>query len=743
MAHIPVHFELHGEKVPADVRPISFVVREALSTPYAATVDFSTEDAQFRAADCLRSGLTLLAVDGERGRTRSYSGICEESRFLHHDGTHFVFQVVIKPPVAALAHREDCRIYQDKGVVDVVKDVLAAAGVDKVEWRLESAYPPREYIVQYRESELDFVHRLLADEGIFYFFLHEGGEATMVFADSTNALVEETSVPVVLSLSAGIPGSDPVSGVSFTRRLRTSLVRLRDYDFEKPQQKPNTGQSASSPWAMPYYEYPGGFTLGADGQRRATARLRELRRDADVLRAESRAIQLEVGKLFTIEGAAQELHNGRFVCLELVSRGSQSLTGASADGEPSELRNEIVAQPEGSTFAPPRSAAKPRIPGLQPAVVTGPTQGEEEIHCDKYGRIKVRFFWDRVGQHDDKSSCWLRVAQPPLGGQIILPRVGWEVAVGFFEGDPDKPYVVGKLYNAERVPPYPLPATKTSGSLKSASSPGGAGANEINLADSGGSQGFGLTAQKDLNTNILHDQNETVGVDETVDVKVNASHKVGANQTVSVGADQTIDVGSVGSSKVTGNLAISVGGNLTDNAISNYVENVGASRSEEIGGNMTTICNGVRHNVDADLTREVGALMLTASVASITDAFGGNVDETVEVARVDLCKGSISETIGSNRMIQSLAADLHVVSGSMATEVDGMITNLIGALHYSKVAGDFSVTAPMITLVGAVGVFKGGSSEVKLGGGPITIKGSKITVDAPLIVKLGSSLKLG
>ncbi len=740
MAERPVHFELRGEGLPEDAQPTSFEVHEALSLPFTLRVDFATKDASFKVGDLLRKGLTVLVVDAERGRHRSYSGICEEAEFVHHTGTQYVFRVAVRPPVAALAHREDLRIYQDKGVVDVVKELLEAGGVDKVEWRLEGTYPPREIIIQYRETELNFVHRLLADEGIFYFFLHAEGETTMVFADSTNAMTEETEVPVVLALSQGIPGSDPASGVSFTRRLRTSSVRLRDYDFEKPQTPPNAGQGAESAWPMSYYEYPGLFTKSADGQRRASARLRELRADAEEITLTTGAMNLEVGKSFQVAGAAQEMHNGKFVCLELKSRGTQSQQGAAGD---SKLETTLVAQPEGASFSAPRRAKRPKIVGIHTAVVTGPTQGEEEIHCDKYGRVKVRFRWDRVGQYDDKSSCWLRVAQPPLGGQIIIPRNGWEVAVAFFDGDPDRPFVLGRLYNAERVPPMSLPGSKAFGTLKSSSSPGGAGSNEISLGDSGGKQGFGMTSQKDLNITVKNDQNETVGANETTDIKVNASHKVGANQTVSVGGNREVNVGSVASDKVKGDQSISVGGNLTDNAISNYVENIGASRSESIGGNMTTICNGVRNTVTGDISRSVGAVMLTASVASISDTIGGNASEDVGIARVDLCKGSIGETIAGNKSTTSLAADLHVAKANYATEVTGMCTQMVGAIHYSKVAGDYTVSAPLITLVGGVGVFKGGGSEIKLGGAPIVIKGSSISVETLMDVKLGTSLKLG
>lgn len=750
-ASAKVEFKLIGEALPADNIASAYDLYEALSTPYEALVTFSTRDMAFKPLSALRTSVTLFVIDTDRGRERSLTGICDRCEFVHHDGTQLVFRLRLVPPIAALQHREDCRIYQDKGPVDVIKELLASAGVDKVDWRLRTNYPPREYIVQYRETELELVHRLMEEEGIFYFFSHAGGEATMIVSDSTEAISEPLAVPAVLGLSAGVGATDPLFSFELTSRLAISAVHLRDFDFEKPDKKPEATRTASAPVPQPYYEYPGGFMKGQDGTRKASARLQELRANALIARATTNASNIEVGKMFAVVGAAQGSLNQSYVVMELRSRGRQSLTGAGRVGEPAgaegsganQVENDIVALPEGAPFGAARKTKRPKIHGLQTAMVTGPTMGEEEIHTDKYGRVKVRFRWDRVGQFDDKSSCWLRVMQAPLGGQMIIPRVGWEVSVAFMDGDPDRPFVLGRLYNAERTPPYALPGTKTSGAIKSASSPGGAGANEIKLGDSGGSQGFNLTAQKDLNVTVEHDQNETVGANDATTIKVNASRSVGADQSISIGGNQTASVGSVGSANVGGNQSISVGANAVDNAISNYVEKVGGDRSYTVGANMTVICNGIEHTVSGNVSRSVGAVMLTGSVASISDSFGGNFSETVGIAKIDVCKGPWSETVSGNKMSTILAADLHIVKGSYSTESDAMMTNLVGGLHYSKVVGDFSVKAPMITLLGAIGDFKGGGSVLKLGGGPILVKGSKVTMTTALLVKLGSSLKMG
>jgi len=746
-----VEFKLAGDGLPDDVRPSSFDAHEKLSTPYSVDIEFSTLDDSWTPDSILRKSLTLAVIDTDQGRERLLSGVVSSAEYLHHDGTHFIFKARLEPPIAALRSREDCRIYQDQSVDEIAKQVLAAAGVDKVDWRLKATYPKREYTVQYRESELAFVHRLFEDEGIFYFFEHTGGEVTMCVADTTDAISDDTAVPIVFSMSQGMGGTDSLADFSYKKRLRTAFVQLRDYDFEKPQMAPVATQQAVEAFPATFYEFPGGFTKSADGQRRASARLAERRRDADVVRGTSGANSLEVGRGFSVVGATQEALNGRFVITELRARGRQALggggartAGASGEGAASNsVENEFHAIPEGAAYAPPRITPKPCIDGLQTATVTGPSMGEEEIHCDKYGRIKVRFHWDRVGQHDDKSSCWVRVMQVPLGGGLIIPRAGWELAIAFLEGDPDKPIAVGRVYNGERVPPYALPATKTSGSLKSSSSPGGAGSNEIKMGDSGGGQGFGVSAQKDYNLSIGNDQNETIAVNDSTKIKVNAKTHIGSNQTVSVGGNQEVNVGTMGAAKVTGDISISVGGNVVDNATSNYVEKAGGSRSNVVGGDMLVICNSIAHTIAGDITRDVSAVQLTASIASVSTTVTGNVTENISLAKVDLCKGGYAETITGSKTSQILAADIHLVKGTYSTTTGGMTTSLVGALRYAKVAGDYSVKAPMITLIGATGTLKGGSSEIKLGGGPVVVTGSKIAIETALLVKFGSSLKMG
>jgi type VI secretion system secreted protein VgrG len=733
------YLDLRGEKLPDDVAVIRFEAREAISRPYEVDVELSTADPGFRVEECLRSSAALMLVDGE-GAPRFFHGVVDRAEFAYWTGTVFHFRIRLRPGLAALAHREDARIFQEQSVVDVIATILEEAGVTAVEKDLKATYEPRELIVQYRESQLNFLHRLMEDEGLFYFFKHTAEGHTLILADHPGAFVAESDAPAVDFAMAQGYGGTPLSDFSRTRSLRTSEVRMRDYDFEKPQQKPNAQIPAKEAAALPHYEYPGGFLKAANGARRATARVSRLRRDADVARGSSAAVGLRCGVPFSVAGAAQPCLNGDFVVVELFTHGEQTLES----GGPNKVcRNQFTAVPKDAPWAPAPLGKKPRIRGIQTATVTGPSNAEQAIHVDKFGRIKVRFPWDRVSQQDDTSSPWLRVAQVPMGGSMVLPRVSWEVSVAFLEGDPDRPFVLGRVYNAGKTPPYALPGTQASGSLKSMSSPGGGGMNEIKMADTGGSQGWSLHAQKDLNINVNHDKKEKVGVDETHSVTVNVAVSIGANDKLTVGGNQAIDVGAVKSAKVGGSLSLSVGGNETDDATANYVEKVGGNRSYSVGGNMITISNTVKQNIDGDLTRTVGTAEVVGSVASIKTDIGGNLDETVGAVKVELMKGTSSESVGGTKDLTSLAAELHIVSGNVDNSADASVTHLVGGLHYEKVGGDYTVKAPIIAFLGAIGDLKGGGSQLKLGGGPVVLKGSEVKIETALLVKLGASLKMG
>jgi type VI secretion system secreted protein VgrG len=725
---------LHGDKLPGDVQVHSFRADEGVSLPYAVDVEISTADEAFSIDDCLQHR-ALLEVDDAQGGVRHFDGLPDRVSFLAHKGDSFFFHLRLRPALAALEHREGSRIFQGKSPVDVVKAILQDAGVDHdVEWRLRQTYAPREFLCQYRETELNFVHRLLEDEGIFYFFLHSPDGHKLIFADDPAAFAAlEGHAPVVLAPRTGAATcAQPLLGLHREKALRPTAVVLRDYDFEKPDVFPEAALPAPGPWPIEHFEYPGGFAAGAEGARRARGRISALRSDVDVCHGASRAAGLIPGTPAVVEGVNEPFLNGEFVVTALTSRGKS--------GEDA-CENQFSAIPKGAPFAAPRRAKRPKIRGVQTAVVTGPANEPQSIHVDKYGRIKVRFLWDRSAKQDDTTSCWLRVSQLGLGGSMILPRVGWEVAVAFLDGNPDRPIVLGRTYNAEHAPPYAQPGAAADGSMKSMSTPGGAGHNEVKMSDSAGKQGMAISSQKDLNASTGNDKNETVAVDDDHSVGSNYNVTIGSNETTSVSANQSVDVGNALQVKVSGAQTVSVGGNDQVHAKADFVEKVGGTRDYSVGGNQITISNGVRQNITGAFTRDVGAVQVNMSLGSINDKLLGTYDEKVGAVIVQLVKGAVVEKVGTSKDLTSTAAELHLVP-VLSTSAKS-VKQLIGGVHLRKITGDLVVKAPKIIIGGGVGKFSGGGSSINLNGGPVTIKGSKIAIEAGAIIKLASDLKIG
>jgi type VI secretion system secreted protein VgrG len=333
------------------------------------------------------------------------------------------------------------------------------------------------------------------------------------------------------------------------------------------------------------------------------------------------------------------------------------------------------------------------------------------------------------------------VSQLGLGGSMVLPRVGWEVSVAFLDGDPDRPIMLGRAFNAENTPPYALPGAAADSSLKSMSTPGGAGHNEIKMSDSSGSQGLSISAKKDLNASTGNDKNETVGVNEDHSVGSNYAVTVGANESTSVGANQSVNVGNALQVKVTGAQSTSVGGNDAVHAKADFVEKVGATRDYTVGGNQITISCGVRQQITGAFTRDVGAVQANVSLASIDDNMLSTYDEKASAVIAQLVAGTSVESVAQGKDQTSLAGELHMV-GALSTEAKG-VKQLVGGLHLRKISGDYLVKASKIVLAGGVGKFNGGGSSIKLNGGPVTLKGSKIAINAALIAKQAGTLKIG
>ena len=558
------------------------------------------------------------------------------------------YTFTVRPWLWFLTRTADCRIFQHRSVPDIVKEIFREHGFTDFKDRLIGSYPPREYCVQYRETDFNFVQRLLEEEGIYYYFTHDRNSHTLVLADGPTAhdpVPGASTVPYYLA--EGDPVEEPhISRWRFEKIVRPGQVVLNDFDFEKPGAKLEVNASDVKPHQKADYEvydYPGEYVEADEGDRYARVRIEELHSRYEEARGASNVGYLTAGGLFDLEcrdpKLAAEL-NDRYLLAEV--HHTISLGRYFSQGEGGEhYGNTFGAIPAKITYRPRRITVVPRIQGPQTAIVVGPKG--EEIHTDKYGRVKVQFHWDRYGKRDENSSCWVRVAQVWAGknwGGIHIPRIGQEVIVEFLEGDPDRPIITGRVYNAEQMPPYDLPAHKTWSGIKSRSSKGGSPANfnEIRFEDKKGEEELYIHAEKnqtnivenDEVTDVGHDRTETVGNDETITIGHDRTEQVGHNESITIGVNRTERVGANETISIGGSRSVTIGANKTETVAINKAETIGAAKELTIGGlYQVTVGGAMNETVAVAKTQEVGGAKATVVVGDVSEDYQSNHSTSV------------------------------------------------------------------------------------------------------------------
>jgi len=540
---------------------LAFEVTEAISDIFDVHLVFLAPFADLDFAAWLWHPGTLVVGDPvmRPDELRRFEGIVEEIVYLEPIRDVFAYRVRLRPLLHNLAYRVRSRIFQGKSVLDISKTVLRDAGVpdDHVVWPTAS-YQPREYCVQWKESELDFLRRLWEDEGIFFWYEsaaqsgEQEGKSVLRLGDQNQDFTPIDGVSA-LELTRS-PGSEVAQDWLFGARLEAAQTydsfTARTWDFRAPSEPRTFKAPTEGPRVFERYEYPFGDTPQKGGDQRAARRLELARSRQMVLTASSSCSRIAAGRTFSIAGASLNGMPEEYV----VTRARHVFRAASEGG--GAYRVALEALPIAASFRPRLVTRKPRAPTTESAVVVGPPG--EEIHVDPYGRIKVHFYWDREGKIDEHASCWVRVQQQNTSGSLILPRIGWEVEVGFIDADPDQPVVLQKLYNRETMPPYGLPASLHMTSLQSASSPGGGGTNEIRMSDSSGGMEFFVHAQKDFRMVAGTNLDEKVGVNAHVEVKVDATETVVGVETISVGANQSMSVTGAMSTETVGAKTVSI-----------------------------------------------------------------------------------------------------------------------------------------------------------------------------------------
>jgi type VI secretion system secreted protein VgrG len=685
--------------------------------------------------DLLGHSVTVK-VESAGDNKRYFNGYVTRFALGPHRGRHHRYQATVRPWLWFLTRTTDCRIFQEESVPDIVKKVFRDHKVANFEFKLFRQYRKWTYCVQYRESDYDFVARLLELEGIYWYFEHTDGQHKLVLVDSQSAhdaVAGHETLPYIETAGGSPPTTEYISNWTFAREVKTGKTVLTSYDFERPSTSLLVEKEKSRAYELSDYEmfdYQGDYVQAADGTQLVEDQRDELQARFQLLHGVSNAHCIEVGRLLKMRSHPREDQNAEYLVTGLsVHAQNARESGAGAGG----FQCDFSAIPSSQQFRPPRRTLKPFVQGPQSAVVVGPAG--EEIYTDKYGRVKLQFHWDRYGKKNDKSSCWVRVLHPWAGknfGAIHIPRIGQEVIVDFLEGDPDQPLIIGRVYNAEQMPPWDLPANATQSGILSRSSKGGSygNANAIRFEDKQGSEQLWIHAEKNQDIEVEndethwvgHDRKKTIDNDETVLVKHDRTETVGNNETITIGVDRTETVGS--------NETITIGVNRTETVGANETITIGANRSITVGASETaTVALQRTHTVGVNETIAIGAAQEVAIGAAQVIAVGAAQSTTVGADQ--------SNTVGANQTTK--------VGADRKVSVDKAQTTTVGKARTTTVGEDDKLSVGknlVITAADSISITTGSASITMKKDGTITIKGKDITVDGSgkINVKAGGDI---
>lgn len=506
--------------------------------------------------------------------------------------THYRAQVV--PWLWFLTREADCRIFQNMAVPDIISKIFDPFGFKDFKLNLKSSYPQLEYCVQYRETSFNFVSRLMEEFGIFYYFDHTTqNKHTMVLADQSSNLPACPNSPISYDTQVGgLADPEVIVNWHVQQEVKTGKYTVTDYNFTTPStsllSNEPTVVELSASQDLELYDYPGLHTTKDEGDTVAKVHMQEEEAAHMVISGTGNARALMSGFSFQLKNHYRSDQNTNYVITEVRHFGSagQSYTTAGTTGVGT-YSNHFTCMPAAVPYRPLRVTPKPFVQGPQPALVVG--KSGEEIWVDKYGRVIVQFYWDRLGQKNENSSCWIRVSQPWAGGNwgaIWIPRIGQEVLVSFLEGDPDRPVITGRVYNADQMPPYTLPDNQTRSTFMSRSSKGGGSSNynELRFEDLKGQEQIFMNAEKDMDLRVENDSREFIGA--------NRHMIVTTNQQEQVQADKHLHVQGSHFEKIDTNLSLNVGGNQMESVTGNKSLSVTGNQSESVTGNVSLSVTG-------------------------------------------------------------------------------------------------------------------------------------------------------
>jgi len=656
----------------ADVLLIrSFSCSERISGLYTVHVAVAVTPENVRAVkgSDLIGKEALISLSQLDDETRFFHGIIRRLVFTGKDNDFFHFNLEIVPWLWLLTQATDCRIYQEKKVPEIVEQILKDRGCPAFEFNLSKPHTSWDYCVQYRETFYQFIARLLEQEGMFFYFKHAEEKCTLVIAD--NPAVHEccpgNSQYRFEEAGAGEGAhEDMVHHWEVNEQLRPGKFTMRDHHFQIPSHELLVSEPSvievGDNHQLEIYDYPGEYShlfvqpdkrLGeVQEEGNLAVRRRMLAEEAAyrVVSAASTAKSAISGFTFDLTNHFQRDYNKEYVITSVQHTATQS---------PDYVNNSPVEHPYKNTFhcilsetpfLPGRATPKPTVLGPQTAVVVGPKG--EEIYTDKYGRVKVRFFWDRYAKGDETSSCWIRVSSPWGGkswGGVAVPRIGQEVIVDFLEGDPDQPIITGRVYNAEQMPPYDLPKQAMVSGMKTNSTPGGGGYNEIALDDTKKKEMFRMHAQYDMSTTVEHDDTQTIHNNRTI--TVDGTH----TETIVKDTKITVSEGNLVHTVAKGSADYTVKKDITETYLANQKTNVTNVITITAGDEIKIITGESSIHMKKDGTINISGVDITITGGKTTKIGVGNQNMTCNLQKVEV----------SGAAINSSAVGMHEITGAL------------------------------------------------------------------------------
>jgi type VI secretion system secreted protein VgrG len=717
-----------------------FTGREGISELFRFDLDLiadSKTEISFDAVLGKHFTIRLRLAQGER----QFDGICMRFAQGERDPRNTAFtayRAEIVPQFWLLTRKAQSRIFQHMTVPDILKKVLTGLDVD---YQIKGTFEPRNFCVQYRESDFNFASRLMEEEGIFYFFKHSDGSHKMVVANTPDAHADVPGKSTITyeRLPGGFRDDDRIADWEKVQELRSGKYTLWDHCFELPHKhldadktilpavqagKVSHKLTAGDNAKLELYDWPGEYAQRFDGvdkgggdrpsdvqkifqdnKRTVEIRMQQEALSALLIRGGSNCRQLTSGHKFTLEKHFNG--DGQYVLTSV--RHTASGAGDYRGGETGAFHyeNRFECIPVALPFRPLQVTPKPVVQGSQTAVVVGPAG--EEIFTDKYSRVKVQFHWDREGKHDSDSSCWIRVSTHWAGKQwgiIHIPRIGQEVVVDFLEGDPDQPIIVGSVYNADMMPPYALPANKTESGVKSRSSLGGSPSNfnEVRFEDKKGSELLTIHAERNQSISVEADESHTVGHDRTKTIDHDETTHVKHDRTETVDNNETITILGNRTEMVAKDETITIGMNRTESVAVNESVTIGVARTETVGAAETITVGGAR-------AVTVGGVQTYTFGAAVTMAVGGSMSVQVGGDVSTETSGSESAKVSGDRNSEVSGDEKIDVSGSTKISSGDEISLSCGASSIVlKKDGTVEIQGVQVKISGS------GTIDVKAGG---------------------------